>query len=160
VYDGSLATRRAYRGGERVLAGVMEAPIRSLAAGLAAGLIAVALAAGCGDDNGSDTVAQETATEGAPLSPDQEQPLSAAEEQGRDLFIENCGSCHTLEAAGTVGQIGPNLGDIGVTEADVLRAIMIGGRGSGNMPKNLVTGKDAQDVAAFVGANAGGSSTP
>ena len=31
---------------------------------------------------------------------------------------------------------------------------------SGNMPRNLVTGKDAQEVAAFVAANASGSSTP
>jgi mono/diheme cytochrome c family protein len=138
----------------------MEAPIRSLAACLAAALISVGVAAGCGGDDGSDTVAQETATGGAPLSPEQDQPLSPAEEHGRDLFIERCGSCHTLDAAGTVGEIGPNLGDISVTEADVQRAIMIGGRGSGNMPRNLVTGKDAQDVAAFVAANAGGSSTP
>jgi cytochrome c6 len=134
----------------------MEAPIRSLAACLAAGLIWIALAAGCGGDDGSE----ETATQGAPLSPDQDQPLSAAEEHGRDLFVQTCGSCHTLDAAGTVGQIGPNLGDISVTEADVRRAIMIGGRGSGNMPPNLLTGKDARDVAAFVAANAGGSSTP
>jgi mono/diheme cytochrome c family protein len=140
--------------------GVMEASIRSLAVCLAVGLISVGIAAGCGGDDDSDTAAQETATEGAPLSPEQDQPLSAAEEHGRDLFIERCGSCHTLDAAGTVGEIGPNLGDISVTEADVVRAIMIGGRGSGNMPQNLVTGKDAQDVAAFVAANAGGSSTP
>jgi mono/diheme cytochrome c family protein len=133
----------------------MEAPIRLLAACLALGLVSVALAAGCGGDDDSDT-----ATEGAPLSPDQDQPLSASEEHGRDLFIERCGSCHTLDAAGTVGQIGPNLGDISVTEADVRRAIMVGGTGSGNMPQNLVTGQDAQDVAAFVAANAGGSSTP
>jgi hypothetical protein len=51
----------------------------------------------------------------------------------------------------------------------VLRAIKVGGgrhaKGqgtgpSGTMPRNLVTGKDAQDVASFVAANAGGSSTP
>jgi hypothetical protein len=28
------------------------------------------------------------------------------------------------------------------------------------MPRNLVTGKEAQDVAAFVAASASGSSTP
>jgi cytochrome c6 len=127
---------------------------------VAVGLIAVALAAGCGGDNGSDTVAQETATAGAPEAPSPDQPLSPAETHGRDLFIENCGSCHTLDAAGTVGQIGPNLGDISVTEEDVLRAIRIGGTGSGNMPPDLVSGQDAQDVAAFVSGNAGGSSTP
>ena len=83
--------------------------------------------------------------------------------------MQNCGSCHTLDAAGTVGNVGPNLGDIAINEADVLRAIKVGGgrhaKGqgtgpSGTMPPNLVTGKDAQDVASFVAANAGGSSTP
>jgi mono/diheme cytochrome c family protein len=127
---------------------------------VAVGLVSVALVAGCGGDDGSDTVAQETATAGAPAAPSPDQPLSPAETHGRDLFIQNCGSCHTFEAAGTVGQIGPNLGDISITEEDVRTAIRVGGRGSGNMPQNLVTGQDAQDVAAFVAANAGGSSTP
>jgi mono/diheme cytochrome c family protein len=141
---------------------------RSLAACLAAGLACVAIAAGCGG-SGSDTVAQATRSSGAPEAPNPEQPLSDAEIHGRDLFIQNCGSCHTFDAAGTVGQVGPNLEDIAVNEADVLHAIRTGGgrhaKGqeagpSGNMPQNLVTGKDAQDVAAFVAANASGSSTP
>jgi mono/diheme cytochrome c family protein len=88
---------------------------------------------------------------------------------GRDLFVQNCGSCHTLDAAGTVGNVGPNLGDIAINEQDVLAAIRRGGgphaKGqetgpTGTMPRNLVTGKDAQDVASFVAANASGSSTP
>jgi mono/diheme cytochrome c family protein len=146
----------------------MEARSRSLAACLGAGLASLALAAGCGS-NGSDTVAQQTRSSGAPEAPNPQQPLSPAEVHGRDLFIQHCGACHTFEAAGTVGQVGPNLEDIAVNEADVLHAIRTGGgrhaKGqetgpSGNMPRNLVTGKDAQDVAAFVAANAGGSSTP
>jgi mono/diheme cytochrome c family protein len=146
----------------------MESPSRSLAACLAAGLASLALAVGCGD-NGSDTVEQQTATVGAPEAPDVEQPLSPAQIHGRDLFVQHCGSCHTFDAAGTVGQIGPNLDDIAINEGDVLYAIKNGGgrhaKGqetgpSGNMPRNLVTGKDAQDVAAFVAASASGSSTP
>jgi mono/diheme cytochrome c family protein len=133
-------------------------------------LATLALAAtGCGGSSGSDTVQQHTSASGAPEAPATEQPLSQAELHGRQLFVDHCGSCHTLAAAGTVGQVGPNLGDIAVNEADVLHAIRTGGgrhaKGqetgpSGNMPRNLVTGKDAQDVAAFVAANAGGSSTP
>jgi mono/diheme cytochrome c family protein len=146
----------------------MESPGRSLAGCLAAGLACLALAAGCGGA-GSDTVEQQTATAGAPEAPNPEQPLSPAESHGRDLFVQHCGACHTFDAAGTVGQVGPNLEDIAVDEADVLHAIRTGGgrhaKGqgtgpSGNMPRNLVTGKDAQDVAAFVAANASGSSTP
>jgi mono/diheme cytochrome c family protein len=32
-------------------------------------------------------------------------------QNGRQLFIEGCGSCHTLADAGTTGEIGPNLDD-------------------------------------------------
>jgi mono/diheme cytochrome c family protein len=133
---------------------------------LSAGALAVALAS-CGGSSGS-TVAQNTAPGGAVQSPDTEQPLSAAEKHGRDEFVAHCGSCHTLAAAGTIGQIGPNLEDIAINEADVRRAIRIGGGShshgaggrTGNMPRNLVTGQDARDVAKFVAANASGSSTP
>jgi mono/diheme cytochrome c family protein len=126
--------------------------------GAAAAVLAAAalLTAGCGG-GGSDTVEQETATAGAPEAPEVEQPLSAAEQHGRDLFIQTCGACHTLDAAGTFGQIGPNLGDIPLTESDVRTAIRIGGRGSGNMPANLLQGKDARDVAAFVAASGPGA---
>jgi mono/diheme cytochrome c family protein len=146
----------------------MPHSVRQTAACLVALLFSTVLIAACGG-SGSDTVEQQTATAGAPESPNAEQPLSPAETHGRDLFVQKCGSCHTFEAAGTVGQIGPNLGDISVNEGDVLHAIRTGGgrhaKGqetgpSGNMPRNLVTGEDAQDVAAFVAANASGSSTP
>jgi mono/diheme cytochrome c family protein len=147
---------------------VVKGSRRQLAAGLTAGIVCLAVAAGCGG-SGSDTVEQQTRASGTPESPSTGQPLSPAEVHGRQLFVQNCGSCHTFAAAGTLGQVGPNLGDIAVDEADVLRAIRIGGgphakgqeKGpSGTMPRNLVTGKDAQEVAAFVAANASGSSTP
>jgi mono/diheme cytochrome c family protein len=127
------------------------------------------VAVGCGGGSGSDTVEQSSSPSGAPEQPATEQPLSQAEVHGRQLFVEHCGACHTLDAAGTVGNVGPNLDDIAVNEADVLHAIRTGGgrhaKGqetgpSGNMPRNLVTGQDAQDVAAFVAASASGSSTP
>jgi mono/diheme cytochrome c family protein len=146
----------------------MRSNLKALGGCLAAALVAFATGAGCGG-GGSDTVEQQTATAGAPEAPNPEQPLSPAESHGRDLFVQHCGSCHTFASAGTLGQIGPNLEDIAVNEADVLHAIRTGGgrhaKGqetgpSGNMPRNLVTGKDAQDVAAFVAANASGSSTP
>jgi len=139
----------------------------------AAACLAVAalgtLAAGCGGGDDSETVQQSSSPSGAPEAPDTNQPLSQAEVHGRDLFVAHCGACHTLDAAGTVGNVGPNLGDISITEQDVLAAIRTGGgrhaKGqetgpSGTMPANIVTGKDAQDVAAFVAANASGSSTP
>ncbi|MGZ8716537.1 MAG: c-type cytochrome, partial [Gaiellaceae bacterium] len=30
---------------------------------------------------------------------------------GKELFTQKCGSCHTLADAGTAGQVGPNLDD-------------------------------------------------
>jgi mono/diheme cytochrome c family protein len=127
---------------------------------LISALIAAALVAGCDDDDSGDTVEQSTVTGGAQEAPAEEQPLSAAEEHGRQIFVENCGSCHTLDAAGTTGQIGPDLGDIPLVDADVRRAIEIGGTGSGTMPQNLVSGNDAADVAAFVAASGPGPSGP
>jgi mono/diheme cytochrome c family protein len=135
---------------------------------LAAAVACAMVALGCGGGSDSATVNQRSSPSGAPEPPANEQPLSAAELRGRDLFVQNCGSCHTLDAAGTIGQIGPNLGDIAIDEADILRAIRSGGGShshgaggrTGNMPRNLVTGKDARDVAAFVASSAAGSSTP
>jgi mono/diheme cytochrome c family protein len=34
---------------------------------------------------------------------------SADTNQGKQLFVKNCGSCHTLQDAATVGTVGPNL---------------------------------------------------
>ena len=83
---------------------------------------------------------------------------------GKQLFTQRCGSCHVLADAGTKGQIGPNLDDA------FRRAIQDGlGRDTiagvvekqielpqgGQMPANLVEGKDRQAVAAYVSQVAG-----
>ncbi|MGZ5341945.1 MAG: c-type cytochrome, partial [Solirubrobacterales bacterium] len=38
--------------------------------------------------------------------------VPASLEQGKELFVTNCGACHTLDKAGTDGVIGPNLDDL------------------------------------------------
>jgi len=82
--------------------------------------------------------------------------LNAAEEHGRQLFGERCNNCHTLAAARTQGKVGPNLDQLKPPAALVLNGIETGRmRGNGTMPAGIVSGKDAQDVAAFVGAVAG-----
>jgi cytochrome c5 len=82
--------------------------------------------------------------------------LNAAEEHGRQIFGERCNNCHTLAAARTQGKVGPNLDQLKPPAALVLNAIETGRmRGNGTMPAGIVSGKDAQDVAAFVGAVAG-----
>jgi mono/diheme cytochrome c family protein len=75
--------------------------------------------------------------------------------QGKQLFQQNCGTCHTLADAGTAGKVGPVLDQVKPNKALVLSAIKNGGLGSGTMPANIVTGKDAQAVATYVSTVAG-----
>jgi cytochrome c551 len=82
--------------------------------------------------------------------------LTASEAHGRELFAKYCSTCHTLKAANAVGKVGPNLDQLHPPKALVLNAIAQGrARGNGQMPAGLLTGKDAQDVAAFVAKAAG-----
>jgi len=106
-------------------------------------------------------------------------PSAAADkENGKRLFQgkAQCAGCHTLAAAGASGEIGPNLDDSfaqaradgykeSAIRAIVLEQIKYPGQYAtksnnpdflkANMPANLVTGKNADDVAAYVAANAG-----
>ena len=82
--------------------------------------------------------------------------------QGQKLFLSEgqCGGCHTMKAAPSTGQIGPNLDEAFQASRDegfeesaienvVLDQIRFPTAGSG-MPADLVEGQDAVDVAAFV----------
>ena len=106
-------------------------------------------------------------------------PVSASGadiQSGKTLFTQKCAGCHTLAAAGAQGTIGPNLDDSfaqaraeGFKESAILDIVHDQIKFPGqypvkqsdpsflkaNMPANLVTGKDAVNVAAFVAANAG-----
>ena len=98
------------------------------------------------------------------------------EENGRKLFQEKCAGCHALTAAGSVSELGPNLDDSfaqaradGFEESAIREIVHEQIKYPGqfptakdnpefievNMPANLVTGEDAEDVAAYVAANAG-----
>ncbi len=108
---------------------------------LAAGAALALAAAGCGSTEEPDEV------------------------NGKDLFAQKCGSCHTLARANTKGVQGPNLDQAfgaarrdglgeGTVEGVVLR--QIGNvRRTSKMPPDLVEGQDARDVAAYVAAVAG-----
>jgi mono/diheme cytochrome c family protein len=84
---------------------------------------------------------------------------------GKVMFQKTCGSCHTLAHAGTSGTVGPNLDDAFAQDrADGVKAASITGlvnywieypNSQGVMPARLLTGQDAQDVAAYVGLVAG-----
>jgi len=97
--------------------------------------------------------------------------------RGRVLFIQKCGVCHTLAEAGTTAQIGPNLdaafaaareaGEGGDTVEGIVKTQVQFPRPSNSdpavsMPRDVVTGQDLEDVAAYVGTYAGvpGASPP
>jgi mono/diheme cytochrome c family protein len=125
------------------------------------GLAAVALlAAGCGT-GGVANAAQRPDTQ-----------------NGQQLFTGTCGGCHTLQAAGTTGTVGPNLDNAfaaarkdGYADSSIENIVLDQIRlGSGqiatyttskkftvqqSMPANLVKGQDAIDVAAYVASVAG-----
>jgi cytochrome c5 len=82
--------------------------------------------------------------------------LTSAEAHGRELFGHTCQQCHTLAASNAVGRVGPNLDQLRPPKALVLDAVINGrARGVGRMPAGLLSGHDAQDVAAYVAKVAG-----
>jgi mono/diheme cytochrome c family protein len=84
--------------------------------------------------------------------------LTEGEKHGADLFGQRCALCHTLSAAHAVAQVGPNLDQLSPSKALVLDAINKGrSNGNGQMPAQIYTGQDADDVASFVAKTAGSS---
>ena len=84
------------------------------------------------------------------------QELSKNLELGKDLFEQQCKSCHTLAAVNARGVTGPDLDNIGeVTPRRVLGAIRNGGTGQGRMPARLLQGQEAREVAEYVAKVAG-----
>jgi cbb3-type cytochrome c oxidase subunit III len=140
---------RRLHDGVRPLSGTGRTP-RALAVAVA--LAAALVLSGCGSQNDDTEIA------------------SADLQGGKELFVERCGSCHTLADAGTQGQVGPNL-DWGVGypklqgfEEDTLFEVVLQQidlpNESGGMPADLVTGQDAVDVAAYVAGAADASAAP
>jgi cbb3-type cytochrome c oxidase subunit III len=73
---------------------------------------------------------------------------------GKDIFVANCGSCHTLKAAGTSGNVGPNLDQLKPALARVQHQVINGGA---VMPafKGKLTDAQIMAVAKYVSSNAG-----
>jgi mono/diheme cytochrome c family protein len=95
-------------------------------------------------------------------------------DRGRELFVTQCGTCHTLAQAGTGATVGPDLdasfadarasGMDNDTVEGVVQAQIANPRTVDEddpeydktfMPADLVTGQDAEDVAAYVASVAG-----
>ena len=75
--------------------------------------------------------------------------------QAADIFLNtgNCGSCHLLKDAGTVGNIGPNLNQI---RPDINRVIVAVTNGIGVMPayQGELTLEEIEAVAHYVSISA------
>jgi mono/diheme cytochrome c family protein len=122
----------------------MRARVWILAVVLVA-IFMVAVAACGGDDDDSDsasptTTAATTTTEGGA--------------DGAAVFTSSCGSCHTLEAAGTSGTTGPNLDDVQPDAETVEEQVRNGG---GGMPafEGQLSDQEIEAVATYVAESAG-----
>ena len=82
--------------------------------------------------------------------------LSEKTERGKNLFQQQCATCHSLAAVNARGVTGPNLDRIGeVTPNRIVNAIKNGGTGQDRMPPGLLEGEEAQEVAEYVSEVAG-----
>jgi ferredoxin-NADP reductase/cytochrome c553 len=84
-------------------------------------------------------------------------PAAAASDAsaGEALFEPaGCGDCHTLDAAGSTGSVGPDLDE---AKPDAARVRVVVTDGAGAMPSFVdeLTGRQIGDVAAFVSQSAG-----
>ena len=94
---------------------------------------------------------------------------------GKTLFVGKCGACHTLARADAKGMVGPNLDEAwqrsehdglgrstfeGIVHRQILQPNQnpsvdpATGKEVAPMPAKVVTGEDAQDVAAYVASAA------
>jgi mono/diheme cytochrome c family protein len=88
---------------------------------------------------------------------------------GAELFNQRCSGCHTLDAANAYGSKpegqlqpgertnGPDFNVRKVSRDDALFAIRNGGFSGAIMPANVVTGKQAEEVADFLAKYSGKS---
>jgi cytochrome c5 len=84
---------------------------------------------------------------------------------GAVAFAAKCGSCHTIAVAGTQGSTtkvsdkenvdGPNFDQRKEKKDDVLYAIANGGFSGAIMPENIATGREAEQIAAFLAKYSG-----
>lgn len=130
----------------------LRTPARAAAAGAVA--VGALVLAGCGSVGYQDASGNTTA--------------------GKTLFTQKCGSCHTLDDAGTSSTIGPDL-DAGffqfraelddeqnaedtvrqVVRAQIAYPTVRPSTGAPGMPADIVEGEEAEDVAAYVASVAG-----
>ena len=117
-------------------------------------VLVAAAVAGCGGGGDSTTTSDPSTPPATTQSQAQTQttrttaPAKGAD--GADVFVSaGCGGCHTLAAARTNGNVGPNLDDLQPDFATVQAQVENGG---GGMPafKDRLSQAEIREVARFV----------
>jgi mono/diheme cytochrome c family protein len=118
-------------------------------------LVLLAFAVGLAGCGGGEEVAPlpETVEGTLPEATTSEEPAPSAEgdaENGAKIYASaGCGGCHTLEAAGSSGTVGPNLDQ---AKPDLALAVDRVTNGQGAMPafKDSLSEQEIADVATYV----------
>ena len=116
----------------------------TLALLLIAGVL-VLVVVGCGSDDDADTAEPPAAT-----TTENGGSETGAAANGEQVYTAaGCGGCHTFEAAGSTGSVGPNLDDAAPSFDLVVQQVTNGG---GAMPAfgDELSEQEIRDVAAFV----------
>jgi cytochrome c6 len=71
---------------------------------------------------------------------------------GKAVFADTCGGCHTLSAAGTSGTTGPNLDGVSL-DAGAIESIVRDGRGGMPALGDQLSDDEIAAVAEFVASN-------
>ena len=113
------------------------------------------LVEGADADSVAAYVASVAAVEDAPVAAPPPPPAGGGGAvDGEQIFSSNCASCHTLEAAGSSGTIGPSLDESKPDEALARQRVT---NGQGAMPsfKGKLSDEQIEAVAKYVAENAG-----
>jgi mono/diheme cytochrome c family protein len=92
---------------------------------------------------------------GAEPPPPTPQQAAATAADGKTVFTDSCGGCHTLGDAGTSGATGPNLDDA-QPDAATVKAYVRGGGGAMPAFGDELSNAEIDAVAAYVASVAGG----
>ena len=115
-------------------------------------LVMALLLAACGGSSSSSS-----SSSSAPPASSSSTSTGGAQDasaEGKQVFTQNCGGCHTLKDAGTTGSVGPNLDELQPPKAAVVRQVNNGG---GPMPafKGRLTPAQIDAVSSYVSTVAG-----
>jgi len=122
---------------------------------IALSLCACALTvAACGGSSSSTTSASTSQSTTAGQTSGSTTTQTVANAVGAKIFASNCAQCHTLAAAGSNGQVGPNLDDLSPDQETVKAQVTNGGSG---MPAfaDVLTDAEIDAVASYVADSAG-----